>query len=116
MNLVLIGTDHRLQQSIVQDEKTKIWFPRNGGHRYRKLVEYCIKKFYVRAILEETHPDQERTAPTIASLLAKKGGLVWQTLGLGEIALTDALLDPPLVEAVRQRLKPELLAGIYDLQ
>jgi hypothetical protein len=115
MKLVLIGTDHRLQQAIVQDGKTKVWVPRNGGHRYRNLVTYCIEKLGVKAVLEETHPSQEQTAPTIASGAAKKHSLVWQTLGLGEIGFEDALLDPPLAEAIRSHVKPELLAGIYAL-
>jgi|GEM_PF-5639982 len=115
MKLVLIGTDHRLQQSVVQDERTKVWLRRDGGHRYRKLIVYCIEKLSVKAVLEETHPNQEQTAPTIASVVAKERGLVWQTLGLGEIALEDALLDPPLAEAIRSKVKPELLAGVYVL-
>ena len=92
------------------------WVPRTGGHRYRKLIAYCIDKLGAKAILEETHVDQERTAPTIASTMAKERGLVWRSLGLGEPGLSDGLLVPPLAEAMRSGVKPELLAGVYDLK
>src|SRR5258708_4364814 len=116
MRVIIIGTDHYLQQSIVRDDKTKSWVPRTGGHRYRKLIAHCIEKLGAKAILEETHVDQERVAPTIASTMAKEHGLVWRSLGLGEPELSDGLLDPPLVEAMRSGVKPELLAGVYDLK
>jgi len=115
MKVVLIGTDHRLQQSIFKDNITNTWLPRDGT-RYRKLVAYCIEKLNVKLILEETHPNQEKTAPTIASAKAKENGLVWKTLGLGEINLFDALLDPPLLEALNAHVKPEMLAGIYAME
>jgi hypothetical protein len=116
MKLVLIGTDHRLQTSIVQDATTKVWIPRNGGHRYRKLLAYCLDKLGAKAILEETHPKQEETAPTIASNMAKERGLIWQSLGIGEPGLFDVLPDPPLAEAFHSKVKPEMLAGIYSLE
>jgi hypothetical protein len=117
MKLIIIGTDHRLQHAVVQDDKTKAWVPRNGGHRYRRLIAYCIEKLGAKAVLEETHVDQERTAPTIASTIAKKHGLVWRSLGLdGAPDLSDALVDPPLSEALASGVKPELLAGLYDLK
>src|SRR6266851_3625524 len=117
MKLIIIGTDHRLQHTVVQDDKTKAWVPRNGGHRYRKLIAYCIEKLGVKAVLEETHIDQERTAPTIGSTIAKERGLVWQSLGLdGAPGISDCLSDPPFIQAVRSGIKPELLAGIYDLK
>lgn len=116
MRIILIGTDHRLQTSVVQDKTTKIWLPRVGGDRYRKLLTYCIEKCGVKAILEETHPDQEKTVPTIASTTAKKHSVVWQSLGLGEPGPSDALIDPPLAEAIRSKVRPELLAGIYALE
>jgi hypothetical protein len=116
MSLILIGTDHRLQQSIVQvvnrDGKS-IWVPRSGGERYRKLIAHCIEKLGAKAILEETHPNQDQIAPTLASRIAKKRGLLWQALGLGEPGLSDALSDPPLIEAIRLQIKPYLLAGVY---
>jgi hypothetical protein len=116
MRVIIIGTDHNLQQSIVRDDKTKAWVPRTGGHRYRKLIVYCIEKLGAKSILEEAHVDQERTAPTIASTIAKERGLVWRSLGLGEPGFSDALLEPPLVEAVRSGVKPEILAGVYNLK
>jgi hypothetical protein len=117
MKLIIIGTDHRLQQTVVQDEKTKAWIPRSDGHRYRKLIAYCIEKLGAKAVLEEAHVDQERTAPTIASTITKKHGLVWQSLGLdGAPDISDVLLDPPLSEALVSGVKPELLAGLYDLE
>jgi hypothetical protein len=115
MRIVIVGTDHRLQQSIVQEPQTKAWVPRNGGGRYRRLIVYCIKKLGVKVILEEAHAKQEQTAPTIASAVAKEHGVVWQALGLGEPAASDVLIDPPLMEAVRSGAKPEMLAGIYNL-
>jgi hypothetical protein len=59
MKVVLIGTDHRLQQSILQDQGTKAWVPR-GGTRYRKLITHCIAKLGVRAILEEPIPIKKK--------------------------------------------------------
>jgi hypothetical protein len=115
MRLIVIGTDHRLQQAIVQDERAKTWVPRSGGRRYRRLVAYCIEKLGAKAILEETHIDQDRIAPTIGSIIAKERGLVWQCLGLGEPGLSDFLSDPPLVQAIDSGVRPDLLAGIYAL-
>lgn len=115
MQLTIIGTDHRLQQSLVQDPQTKAWIPRNG-QRYRKLIIYCIENLGIKAILEEAHPSQERTSPTICSTIAKERLLPWKAISLSEPSLKDALLDPPLLEAVRTRTKPEILAGIYDLK
>jgi hypothetical protein len=116
MRLILIGTDHRLQQTVVQDGDTKTWVPRNGGHRYRKLIDHCIKKIGARVILEETHADQERLAPTIGSTIAKERGLVWQSIGLDQPGLSDVVVDPPFVQTARPWVKPEILAGIYDLK
>ncbi len=117
MSVILVGTDHGLQQSVFQDDKTKAWLPRNGGRRYRKLLAYCINKFGVKAVLEETHVHQERAAPTIGSIMARERGLVWQTLGLGgQPGPSDCLSDPPLIEAMLSNVKPELLAAVYDLK
>lgn len=115
MKLILIGTDHRLQQSVVQDNEARAWVPRNGGHRYRRLLLYCVDKLGAKAILEETHVNQEHTAPTIGSTLAKQRSLPWKCIGLGEPGLSDCLMDPPLAQAVASMIKPNLLAGIYDL-
>jgi hypothetical protein len=112
MSIVLVGTDHGLQQSVFLDDKTKAGLPRNG-RRYRKLLAYCIDKFGVKAILEETHVDQQCTAPTIASIITSERGLVWQSLGSGgQLEPSDCLSDPPLIEALRLNVKPELLAGV----
>ena len=116
MKLVIIGTDHRLQHSVFQDANTKKWVPRRGGHRYRRLIAYCIEKLGVKAILEEAHAEQERTAPTIASRIAKERGLDWQALGMGEPKLSDFLFDPPFMQAIYSGAKPDALAGIYDLE
>jgi hypothetical protein len=115
VNLVLIGTDHRLQAPVAWDPKTNTWVPRPGGDRYRRLVTYCVEKLDVKAIMEETHPDQEKLCPSIASRLAKKMGVPWDTLGMGELGPEDFLGDPPPQEAVRRNVKPYLLAGIYRL-
>jgi len=115
MKLIIVGTDHRLQQSVFQDKGTKDWLPREGG-RYGRLIAYCIEQLGVKAVLEETHPNQQQIAPTIASATATKHGVVWQTLALGAPGLADALLDPPLLEAFRSKVKPEVLAGVYVLE
>lgn len=114
MNLLIIGTDHRLQQSICRDE-TQAWVPRSGGTRYRRLIVHCIEKLGAQAILEEAHQQQESIAPTIASRIAKECGLSWQSMGLGQPGLNDGLIYPPLEEAFRSRIVPVLLAGRYDL-
>jgi|HubBroStandDraft_6_1064221.scaffolds.fasta_scaffold10968_5 hypothetical protein len=111
MKLVLIGTDHRLQASVARDARTRVWMPRDGGHRCRKLLAYCFDKLGAKAILEETHPKQEETAPTIGSVMAKERGLVWQSLGIGEPALFDALLDPPLAPSTSL----SFLSNSYEL-
>jgi len=116
MKLVLIGTDHRLQQSIVRDETNTCWVARNGGHRYRRLIIHCIEKIGVKAILEEAHEKQESIAPTLASTIAKERNLIWQALALGAPDLSDGLFDPPFSELFRSRIKPRMLAGIYDLE
>jgi hypothetical protein len=38
MKLVIIGTDHRVQYTHVQDDEIEAWVLRNGGHRYCKLI------------------------------------------------------------------------------
>ena len=115
MKLIIIGTDHRLQQTITQNDQTKAWVPRSGGHRYRRLIAHCIEKLGAKAILEETHVNQDRIAPTIGSAIAKERGLIWQCIGLGEPGLSDCLMDPPIAQAMASGVKPDLLAGIYDL-
>jgi hypothetical protein len=95
MRLIIIGTDHRLQQTIVQNDQTKAWIPRSGGHRYHRLIAYCIEKLGAKVILEETDVNQDRIAPTIGSAIARERGLVWQCIGLGEPGLSDCLMDPP---------------------
>lgn len=114
MKLVIVGTDHRLQQSIVRDE-TNAWVPRSGGSRYRRLIIHCIEKLGAEAILEEAHEQQESLAPTIASRVAKERGLSWQSIGISQPGLNDGLIYPPLEEAFRSRIVPVLLAGRYDL-
>jgi hypothetical protein len=116
LKIILIGTDHRLQQSVVRDEQTKLWVPRTGGQQYRKLIHHCIAKMGAKAILEEAHADQDRIASTIASLVARERGLKWISIGLGEPGLEDALIEPPLFEALQTRTKPEILAGIDNLK
>ncbi|SRR6266852_805532 len=100
MKLIIIGTDHRLQQTITQNDQTKAWVPRSGGHRYRRLIAHCIEKLGAKAILEETHVNQDRIAPTIGSAIAKERGLIWQCIGLGEPGLSDCLMDPPIAQAM----------------
>jgi hypothetical protein len=116
VKLILIGTDHRLQQTVIRDTNTKAWLPRKDGHRYHTLIAYCIDKLGAKAIVEEAHADQEKTAPTICSKIAKERGLPWQSIGLSEPSHHDALCDPPFMDAVRARVKPDMLAGVYDLQ
>lgn len=115
MKLVLIGTDHRLQSAVTQDPETKAWVPREG-QRFRRLITYCMEKFGAKAILEEAHPKQEQVAPTICSAIAKEHGIAWKALALGEPDFSDALLDPPLAEAMRLGITPDLLAGRYNLE
>src|SRR5260370_16847609 len=79
MKVILIGTDHRIQTSVVQDETTKAWVPRKGGVLYRKLITYCIEKLGAKVMLEEAHPRQEQTAPPMASPLPKHHILTFQT-------------------------------------
>jgi hypothetical protein len=92
MKVVIIGTDHRLQASVMQDPITGRWLRRRGMN-YRRLILYCIDKLGVKAILEETHPKQERVEPSLASVIAKERGLIWQTIGCGEIEHEKALED-----------------------
>jgi hypothetical protein len=100
VNLIIIGTDHRLQNSIAQDEN-KAWVSRSGGTRYRRLIVYCIEKLGAKAILEEAHERQESIAPTLASKIVKERGLVWQSMGLGQPGPRDGLMYPTLEEAFR---------------
>jgi hypothetical protein len=115
VKLIIIGTDHRLQQSVAQAADSKTWVPRSA-YRYRRLITYCIEKLGAKAILEEAHADQERTSPTICSTIAKERNLSWKAISLGEPTLNDALFDPPLMDAIRTRVTPYALAGIYDLE
>jgi hypothetical protein len=115
MKLILIGTDHRLQQSVVQDPQTKQWLPRSG-QRFRKLISYCIEKMGAGAILEDAHAKQELVAPTICSTIARERGLTWQHISVGDLGLSDGLFDPPIVEAKRLGVNTELLAGRYVLK
>ena len=96
--------------------ETKAWVPRTGGRRYRRLIAYCIEKLGAKAILEEAHADQDRIAPTMGSTIAKQRGLAWQCIGLGEPGLSDCLMDPPIAQAMASGIKPDLLAGIYELK
>jgi hypothetical protein len=113
--IVLIGTDHRLQNGIKKDPVTQTWIPRRGGSRYRRLISFCINKRGVTAILEEAHANQEDIYPTIASSLAKAAGIAWKAMGLGAPDFSDGLVDPPFAEAMRLGIAPVLLAGIYNL-
>lgn len=113
--LLIIGTDHRLQQSIRRDDNEE-WVPRTGGNRYRRLIVHCIEKLGAKAILEEAHERQESIAPTVASKITKERGLVWQSMGPGQPGLNDGLMHPATIaEAFRTGTKPEWLAGRYDL-
>jgi hypothetical protein len=115
MKLVLIGTDHNLQQSLRKDPVSNAWIPRDAK-RFRRLIAYCIDKFGVKIILEEAHPMQDETAPTIGSSIAKERGLPWKALGYGEPDPSDVLIEPPIQEAIRTGVKPEVLAGRYKLE
>jgi len=112
--VIVIGTDHRIQQSIARDDANKTWIPRTSP-QYSKLINYCVTKLGAQVILEEAAPEQEKIAPTICSGIAKEHGLVWEPIALGTPALSDGLFDPPLQEAILRNIRPELLAGIYDL-
>lgn len=115
MELNIIGTDHRLQQSVSKGDSPITWVPRDG-HRFRRLITFCIEKLGAESILEEAHPDQERTSPTICSAIAKECHLPWKAISLSEPSFQDVLFDPPLEEALRSGVKPDPLAGIYDLK
>lgn len=112
--LILIGTDHRLQMTVAKGPEPQSWIPRSGNG-FRRLIRFCIERLGVEVILEEAHADQERIAPTICSTVAKDKGITWQALAMGEPDLSDGLIDPPIVEAIRSGVKPELLAGRYVL-
>jgi len=112
--LILIGTDHRLQHSVAQGAVTGTWIPRQGM-RFRRLVVYCLDKLGASAILEEVYAEQDRIAPTICSLIAKERNLPWQPISLGQPGVSDGLFDPPLSDAFRLRIMPDILAGRYDL-
>jgi hypothetical protein len=112
---ILIGTDHRIQMTIAPGPTPNTWIPRTGN-RFRRLIVYCIEKLRAEAILEEAHADQERLAPTICSTIAKGHGIPWQPLAMGEPDLSDGLIDPPIVEAIQQGIRPEVLAGRYVLK
>jgi len=112
--LILIGTDHRLQQTIAQHPITRAWVPREG-RRFRKLIAYCIEKLGAGVILEEVPAEQEKIAPTICSMIAKERHLIWQAISLGEPGVMDGLFDPPITDSFRLGVLPENLAGRYDL-
>ena len=69
MGIVLIGTDHRFRLPLPGTQRQRGGFRAQGGERYERLVTYCVEKLNVKTILEETHPDQEKLCPTIASTL-----------------------------------------------
>src|SRR5260370_23136568 len=115
MKLILIGTDNRLQYSSTQNPETKAWVPREG-QRFRRLIAHSIEKLGARAILEEAHAREQQVAPTICCAIAKEHGIAWKALALGEPDLSEVLLDTPLNEAMRLGIKPDLLAGRYNLE
>jgi hypothetical protein len=110
--LILVGTDHRLRQSVSQDPRSKKWAVRTGGRNFRRLVVHCIDKLGAQAIFEEIHPKQEELAPTICSQIAKDRALKWESIGSGEPNHSDALFDRSSEEA---RRLPVMLAGRYVL-
>ncbi len=76
---------------------------------YRRLVTHCVEKLGVKTIFEETHPDQEKLCPSIASRLAKELDVPWETLGVGERAkLQNEILTPTCVDYLTNRLAEEL--------
>ena len=113
--LIVVGTDHRLQQTVTQDPRSKTWFPRTGGRNFRRLVVHCIDRLGAQAILEEVHPDQEQREPTICSRIAKERGLTWMCIGSGEPGISDALFERPPQEALQLGIRPVMLAGRHVL-
>jgi|SRR5260221_7159087 len=113
--LILIGTDHHLQQTVAQDAHSQKWVARSGGQNFRRLVAHCIDKLGAQAILEEVHPKQEERAPTICSKIAKERGMQWSSIGSGEPGVSDVLFEHPLEEARRLGIKPVMLAGRHVL-
>jgi hypothetical protein len=115
MNLILIGTDHRLQSSVVKIHGQQKWVPRTGGKHFIDLVAHCVEKLGAKAILEEAHEDQEKTAPTLCSTFAKQKGIPWICMGLGEPGFADVLFDRP-EEAIQSGRLPGILAGRYVIK
>src|SRR5438067_754589 len=104
MKLILVGTDHRLQQSVAFDAANKKWNPRDGSH-FRKLVVYCVQKLGARLVLEEAHARQEQVAPTLCSIISKEMAVKWEAISLGEPGIPDALFDPPFAEALQSGIR-----------
>jgi hypothetical protein len=112
--VIVVGTDHRIQQSIAQDATKTTWVPRTSP-RFSKLIICCLRDSGAKVILEEVLPEQEKVAPTICSAIAKERGIAWEPVALGTPDLSQGFFDPPLQEAILRNIKPELLAGRYDL-
>jgi len=107
MKLFIVGTDHRLQQSIAPKDGGG-WIPRTGGRKFRRGIDYFLMALGVKAICEEGHARQEEIAPTICSVLAKQHNVSWTCMAMGEPELQDGLID-------LRGFPPEVIAGRYRL-
>jgi hypothetical protein len=113
VKLYIVGTDHRLQQSIAAKPGGG-WIQRTGGQRFRRCVSYFLSQG-VKVICEEVHQRQDEIAPTICSALAKEHKVRWICMGIGEPSPLDVLTDKPLIEAFAAGILPEVIAGRYRL-
>jgi len=111
--LILIGTDHRIQQSVTKGPNGA-WLPR-ASPRFHKLVTHCLRKLGATTILEEAHPEQEKVAPTICSEIAKELKLSWKAISVGQPNVADALYDQPIENYMAMGVVPLPLAGQYRL-
>lgn len=107
MKLFIIGTDHRLQQSVAPKVGGG-WIQRTGGRKFRRGITYCLTSLGVKAICEEAHAQQKAIAPTICSTLAKQHNVPWIPMAMGEPDLQDGVFD-------FSGFLPEVIAGRYRL-
>lgn len=99
MRLFIIGTDHRLQQTVAP-KKGGGWIQRTGGRRFRRCITHFLTSLGVKAICEEAHAQQEEVAPTICSTLAKQHNIPWICLGdtsapVPDFRFIDFSVSPP---------------------
>jgi hypothetical protein len=108
VKLFIVGTDHRLQQTIAPKAGGG-WIQRTGGRKFLRGITYFLTSLGVKAICEEAHARQEEIAPTICSALAKQYKLPWICIADSSSPdLEDGLID-------FSTFPPEVIAGRYRL-